>query len=156
RRLAQQPPQVHVQLPAGASMVGNRRDVLRAETTQPLRNCNRHPRSERMARIAVIGAGISGMAAAYFLSRKNEVSLFEREDRLGGHTHTHRMETSVGTRAIDTGFIVYNEKTYPNLTRLFRELRLETINSDMSFGVSCPGTGFEYSSRGLAGFFADK
>jgi uncharacterized protein len=109
-----------------------------------------------MARIAVVGAGISGMAAAYFLSRKNEVSLFEKEDRLGGHTHTHRVETSAGTRAIDTGFIVYNEKTYPNLTRLFRELRLETINSDMSFGVSCRQTGFEYSSRGLAGFFADK
>ena len=109
-----------------------------------------------MARIAVIGAGISGMAAAYFLSRKNEVSLFEKEDRLGGHTHTHRMETSVGPRAIDTGFIVYNEKTYPNLARLFRELRIETINSDMSFGVSCRQTGFEYSSRGVAGFFADK
>jgi uncharacterized protein len=109
-----------------------------------------------MARIAVIGAGISGMAAAYFLSRKNEVSLFEKEDRLGGHTHTHRMETSVGTRAIDTGFIVYNEKTYPNLARLFRELGIETINSDMSFGVSCRQTGFEYSSRGLAGYFADK
>jgi uncharacterized protein len=109
-----------------------------------------------MARIAVIGAGISGMAAAYFLSRKNEVSLFEKEDRLGGHTHTHQMQTSVGARAIDTGFIVYNEKTYPNLTRLFRELRLATINSDMSFGVSCRKTGFEYSSRGLAGFFADR
>ena len=109
-----------------------------------------------MARIAVVGAGISGMAAAYFLSRKNEVSLFEKEDRLGGHTHTHRMETSVGTRAIDTGFIVYNEKTYPNLARLFRELAIDTINSDMSFGVSCRRTGFEYSSRGLAGFFADK
>jgi len=109
-----------------------------------------------MARIAVIGAGISGMAAAYFLSRKNEVSLFEKEDRLGGHTHTHRMETSVGPRAIDTGFVVYNEKTYPNLSRLFRELRIETINSDMSFGVSCRQTGFEYSSRGLGGYFADK
>jgi uncharacterized protein len=109
-----------------------------------------------MARIAVIGAGISGMAAAYFLSRKHEVSLFEKEDRLGGHTHTHQLQTSVGTRAIDTGFIVYNERTYPNLTRLFRELGVETINSDMSFGVSCLQTGFEYSSRGLAGFFADK
>jgi uncharacterized protein len=109
-----------------------------------------------MARIAVIGAGISGMAAAYFLSRKHEVSLFEKEDRLGGHTHTHQLQTSVGTRAIDTGFIVYNERTYPNLTRLFRELGVETINSDMSFGVSCRQTGFEYSSRGIAGFFADK
>jgi predicted NAD/FAD-binding protein len=84
------------------------------------------------------------------------VSLFEKEDRLGGHTHTHQLKTSVGTRAIDTGFIVYNERTYPNLTRLFRELGVETINSDMSFGVSCRQTGFEYSSRGIAGFFADK
>src|SRR4051812_2495451 len=109
-----------------------------------------------MARIAVVGAGISGMAAAYFLSRKNEVSLFEKEHRLGGHTHTHQMETSVGRRAIDTGFIVYNDKTYPNLTRLFGELDIETMDSDMSFGVSCRRTGFEYSSRGLAGFFADR
>jgi len=109
-----------------------------------------------MARIAVIGAGISGMAAAYFLSRKHEVSLFEKEGRLGGHTHTHQLQTSVGPRAIDTGFVVYNERTYPNLTRLFRELGVETIDSDMSFGVSCRQTGFEYSSRGIAGFFADK
>ncbi len=96
------------------------------------------------------------MAAAYFLSRRHDVSLFEKEDRLGGHTHTHQMETSAGVRAIDTGFIVYNERTYPNLVRLFRELGLETLNSDMSFGVSCQRTGFEYSSRGLAGFFADR
>ena len=96
------------------------------------------------------------MAAAYFLSRKHEVSLFEKENRLGGHTHTHQMETSRGTRPIDTGFIVHNERTYPNLVRLFRELGVETFNSDMSFGVSCRRTGFEYSSRGLAGFFADK
>ena len=109
-----------------------------------------------MARIAVIGAGISGMAAAYFLSRKHEVSLFEKEDRLGGHTHTHQVETSAGTRPVDTGFIVYNERTYPNLVRLFRELGMETFNSDMSFGVSCHQTGFQYSSRGLGGFFADK
>src|SRR5947207_5920976 len=91
-------------------MVGNRRHILRSEISQPVRNCDRPPRSERMARIAVIGAGISGMAAAYFLSRKHEVSLFEKEDRLGGHTHTHQLQTSVGTRAIDTGFIVYNER----------------------------------------------
>jgi uncharacterized protein len=109
-----------------------------------------------VARIAVIGAGISGMAAAYFLSRKHEVSLFEKDDRLGGHTHTHTIETSRGTRPVDTGFIVYNERTYPNLVRLFRELRVEAFNSDMSFGVTCHRTGFEYSSRGLAGFFADK
>ena len=106
-----------------------------------------------MARIAVIGAGISGMAAAYFLSRKHEVSLFEKEDRLGGHTHTHQLQTSVGMRAIDTGFIVYNEKTYPNLTRLFRELGIETMNSDMSFG-SVPASNFSSSASSQARRFS--
>src|SRR5205814_1805266 len=81
---------------------------------------------------------------------------FEKEGRLGGHTHTHQVETTCGTRPVDTGFIVYNERAYPNLVRLFRELKVETFNSDMSFGVSCHQTGFEYSSRGLAGFFADR
>ena len=107
-----------------------------------------------MTRIAVIGAGISGMAAAYLLSRKHEVSLFERERRLGGHTHTHKIETSIGVRPIDTGFIVHNDRTYPNLVTLLSELGVEREKSDMSFGVSCQATGLEYSSRGLRGFFA--
>ena len=106
-----------------------------------------------MSRIAVIGAGISGMAAAYLLSQKHEVSLFEKESRLGGHTHTHDIETSRGVLPIDTGFIVHNDRTYPNLVRLFRKLGIERQASDMSFGVSCRETGFEYSTRGLGGFF---
>jgi predicted NAD/FAD-binding protein len=106
-----------------------------------------------MSRIAVIGAGISGMAAAYLLSRKHEVSLFEKEARLGGHTHTHNIETSQGVLPIDTGFIVHNDRTYPNLVRLFRTLGVERQPSDMSFGVSCRQTAFEYSTRGLGGFF---
>ncbi|MDP9162109.1 MAG: FAD-dependent oxidoreductase [Acidobacteriota bacterium] len=106
-----------------------------------------------MSRIAVIGAGISGMAAAYLLSQKHEISLFEKEARLGGHTHTHNIETSRGILPIDTGFIVHNERTYPNLVRLFRKLGIERQPSDMSFGVSCRDTGFEYSTRGLGGFF---
>jgi len=109
-----------------------------------------------MSRIAVIGAGISGMAAAYLLSRKHEVSLFEREPRLGGHTHTHAIETSQGVLPIDTGFIVHNDRTYPNLVRLLQELGIERQASDMSFGVSCRQSGFEYSSRGLSGFFAGR
>jgi predicted NAD/FAD-binding protein len=107
-----------------------------------------------MSKIAVIGAGISGMAAAYFLSRKHRVWLYEREPRLGGHTHTHAIETSRGTRAIDTGFIVHNDRTYPNLVRLFAELGVERQKSDMSFGVCDRASGMEYSSRGLNGFFA--
>ena len=109
-----------------------------------------------MSRVAVIGAGISGMAAAYFLSRKHEVWLFEKENRLGGHTHTHAISTSRGVLPIDTGFIVHNDRTYPNLVRLFRQLGIARQRSDMSFGVSCRETGFEYSSRGLSGFFAGK
>jgi len=98
------------------------------------------------------------MAAAYFLSRKHEVHLFEKDNRLGGHTHTHLVEDPETGRTIpvDTGFIVHNDRTYPNLIRLFAELGVETQPSDMSFGVSCQKTGFEYSSRGLSGFFAQR
>jgi len=109
-----------------------------------------------MKKIAVIGSGISGMTAAYLLSRKHTVWLFEKDTRLGGHTHTHAIETSKGIRAIDTGFIVHNDRTYPNLVRLFDELGVERQKSDMSFGVSDAATGMEYSSRGLKGFFATR
>ena len=109
-----------------------------------------------MSRIAVIGSGISGMAAAYLLSQKHEVHLLEREQRIGGHTHTHQIETSRGPAPIDTGFIVHNDRTYPNLVKLFKELGVTRQKSDMSFGVSCQKTGFEYSSRGLGGLFAQK
>jgi predicted NAD/FAD-binding protein len=109
-----------------------------------------------MSRIAVLGSGISGMAAAHLLSRKHTVWLYEREDRIGGHTHTHTVTTSKGPRAIDTGFIVHNDRTYPNLVRLFSELGVERQKSDMSFGVTRADTGFEYSSRGLRGFFAQR
>jgi predicted NAD/FAD-binding protein len=96
------------------------------------------------------------MAAAYFLSRKQEVLLFEKASRLGGHTNTIVIENSQGPLAVDTGFIVHNDRTYPNLVRLFGELGVETQASDMSFAVACRKTGFEYSSRGLNGFFAQK
>ncbi len=109
-----------------------------------------------MSRIAVIGAGISGMATGYLLSKKHEVWLFEREDRLGGHTHTHTIETTCGALPIDTGFIVHNDRTYPNLVRLFGELGIERQASDMSFGVSCRQSQFEYSTRGLRGLFANR
>lgn len=109
-----------------------------------------------MKRIAVVGAGIAGMSAAYLLSHKYEVHLLEREDRLGGHTHTHQIETSRGVLPIDTGFIVHNDRTYPNLVKLFSQLGVHRQKSDMSFGVSCRKTGFEYSSRGMSGLFAQK
>lgn len=107
-----------------------------------------------MKRIAVVGSGIAGLASAYFLSRRHEVHLFEKDVRLGGHTHTVVAESSKGPVALDTGFLVHNDKTYPRLVRLFREIGIETIDSDMCFAVACEGTGLEYSSRGPRGFFA--
>ncbi len=109
-----------------------------------------------MSKIAVIGAGIAGMAAAHFLSGEHEVHLLERENRLGGHTHTHQIQTSTGVLPIDTGFIVHNDRTYPNLVKLFGKLGVARQKSDMSFGLSCRKTGFEYSTRGLGGLFAQK
>jgi len=109
-----------------------------------------------VSQVAVIGSGISGLAAAYYLSRKHNVFLFERETRLGGHTHTVTVESSAGPLAVDTGFIVHNDLTYPNLIRLLSELGIPRVDSDMSFAVSCRKTGYEYSSRGLQGFFAQK
>jgi uncharacterized protein len=109
-----------------------------------------------VSRIAVIGSGISGLAAAYYLSRKHEVFLFERDERIGGHTHTVTVDSSRGPLPVDTGFIVHNDRTYPNLIRLLSELGVPRVNSDMSFAVSCRRTGYEYSSRGLGGYFAQR
>src|SRR6476659_3980218 len=109
-----------------------------------------------MKNIAVIGAGISGLAAAYLLSRRHRVQLFEKEARLGGHTNTVLIPTPHGTVPLDTGFLVHNDRTYPNLVRLFGELGVATRDSDMSFAVSCRRTGLEYSSRGANGFFAQR
>lgn len=105
---------------------------------------------ERPMRIGVVGAGISGLSAAWLLSRRHDVTLFETEHRLGGHSNT----VDVGETPVDTGFIVYNEKTYPNLTALFAHLGVATKASNMSFGVSLDGGRLEYSGSGLSGLFA--
>lgn len=107
-------------------------------------------------RIAIIGSGISGLAAGYLLSRRHEVHLFERAPRLGGHTNTIVVRDGDVPLPLDTGFLVHNDRTYPHLVRLFADLGVETQPSDMSFSVSCTRTGFEYSSRGARGFFAQK
>jgi len=109
-----------------------------------------------MKTIAVVGAGISGLAAAHFLSRRHQVHVFEKEPRLGGHTNTVVVDGANGAVALDTGFLVHNDRTYPNLVRLFGELGVATRDSDMSFAVSCRRTGLEYSSRGANGFFAQR
>jgi len=108
-------------------------------------------------KIAVIGAGISGIAAALKLGEAHDVTLFEKEPRLGGHAHTH--DVAARGRApipVDSGFIVFNRRTYPNFVRLLDELGVEAQPSDMSFGVRCRPCGLEYSSRGLRGLFAQR
>ncbi|MET4921213.1 FAD-dependent oxidoreductase [Streptomyces sp. PSRA5] len=104
---------------------------------------------------AVVGGGVAGLTAAYVLRRSYEVSLYEAEARLGGHAHTHDVASSDGrTHRVDSGFIVHNERTYPLLLRLFRELGVDTQESEMSMSVRCDGCGLEYAgARGLAGLF---
>jgi uncharacterized protein len=106
--------------------------------------------------IAVIGSGVSGLTAAYVLARANEVTLFEADDRLGGHAHTHRILGTDGAElGVDSGFIVCNERTYPLLTRLFTELGVSTQSAEMSMSVRCAGCGLEYAGRrGLGGLLA--
>ena len=106
--------------------------------------------------VAVIGAGVSGLTAAYLLSRTHDVTLFEAEDRLGGHAHTHDVADSDGRRhAVDSGFIVHNDVTYPWLRKLFGELGVEVRPTEMSMSVRCDGCGLEYAGgRGLRGIFA--
>lgn len=100
--------------------------------------------------IAVIGAGVSGLTAAYLLQRAADVTLYEADGRLGGHAHTHELWAAGQVYHVDSGFIVHNERTYPTLLRLFDELGVQTQESEMSISIRCDGCGLEYAGgRGL-------
>jgi predicted NAD/FAD-binding protein len=106
--------------------------------------------------VAVIGSGISGLSAAWLLSRTMRVTLYESEARLGGHSNTVVVPTANGPIPVDTGFIVYNERNYPNLVALFKEIGVETSASEMSFAASLDGGKLEYSGSGLNGLMGQR
>jgi predicted NAD/FAD-binding protein len=107
-------------------------------------------------RIAIVGAGISGLAAAHLLHPDHEIAVFEAAPYAGGHTNTVTVETEGGTWEVDTGFIVFNDRNYPRFEALLRELGVATQPSEMSFGVSDDGGDFEYASTSPNGLFAKR
>ncbi len=109
-----------------------------------------------MKRVAVVGSGISGLAAAHALAREARVTLFEAGSYFGGHTHTVDITLDGVTHGVDTGFLVFNHRTYPNLVRLFGELQVETAASEMSFSVQARQDGLEWSGNNLDSVFAQR
>jgi hypothetical protein len=120
-------------------------------TTAPDRGPNFGP--DRL-KIAVVGTGISGMAAAWLLAQRHDITVYERADRIGGHSNTVDAVTPERTIPVDTGFIVYNERTYPNLTALFSHLGVATEASEMTLGISLDGGKLEYGGSDIWTIFA--
>lgn len=107
-------------------------------------------------KIAIIGSGISGLTAAYQLNKKHDICLYESDDRLGGHTATKQVNIGGQSYNIDTGFIVFNDWTYPNFIKLMEKIGVESQETDMGFSVFDPHTGYEYAGTNLFTLFAQK
>lgn len=107
-------------------------------------------------KIAIIGSGIAGNTIAYYLHKKHDITVFESENRIGGHTHTHHIQHEGQEVAVDTGFIVFNNRTYPHFIALLEELNVAWRPSSMSFSVRCEDTGLEYNGTTLNSLFAQR
>lgn len=112
--------------------------------------------SSTQKNIAIIGSGISGLVSAYLLARRNKVTVFEAANEIGGHTATKRVCLADGNYEVDTGFIVFNDRTYPNFIKLLDHLGVAFQPTDMGFSVSCRRSGFEYAGTSLNGVFAQR
>ena len=110
--------------------------------------------SSNRKRIAVVGSGISGLVAAYRLQNICDVSVYEAGDYIGGHTNTIDVEQAGQLYSVDTGFIVYNEKNYPQFTQLLDQLSVQTQSTEMSFSVQCQRSGLEYNGTSINKIFA--
>ena len=113
-------------------------------------------KERKKMRIAIIGSGVSGLVCAHLLHGRHDVVLYETDERAGGHSHTHRVELPDTTVEVDTGFLVYNERTYPLFCRLIDRLGVATQPSDMSFGVADRRTGLEWRATSLSTVFAQR
>lgn len=107
-------------------------------------------------KIAIVGSGIAGMTCGHYLADHHEVHLFEADERLGGHTHTHEVEVDSGKYLVDTGFIVHNTKNYPNFIKLMKKLGVEARDSEMSFSVKAESPDLEYNGTTLNSMFAQR
>ena len=107
-------------------------------------------------KIAIIGSGISGLTAAHLLHKQHDITILEANDYIGGHTHTHQIEVDKKKWLIDSGFIVYNENTYPNFIKLLQKLKVDTQKTSMGFSVKAPGQKLEYSGGSLNSLFAQR
>ena len=107
-------------------------------------------------KIAVIGSGIAGLTSAYYLSREHQVSVFEKNDYIGGHTCTSDVKINGSMYAVDTGFIVFNDKTYPRFKRLLKGLEVAWRDTEMSFSVRDPKSGLEFNGHNLNTLFAQR
>ena len=110
-------------------------------------------------KIAIIGSGISGLSAAYYLSKKHHVDLFEKQDHFGGHSYTIDVEYDINSKKkipVDVGFIVFNQQNYPNLIKFFEENEVQIEKSNMSFSVKLSDNSLEYCGKGIGGIFSNK
>lgn len=107
-------------------------------------------------KLAIIGSGISGLTAGHLLNRKHDISIFEANDYIGGHTHTHNLKVRNKDYLIDTGFIVYNERTYPSFINLLDKLGVERQLSTMGFSVKSTSEDYEYSGESINSLFAKR